>query len=140
MNLIWRTKMSKTFQQKRLLELAGLSESKPRPSKINLQESFGNAYIQSLILEEEEKEEEGNEEGTEEEADKEEDEGDIGEEGDPSLSDSELAKGLKDGAQAMADAVPSQSNEDFANIVNAVKDAAEDPQKIKKIADFIGKL
>tara|TARA_B100000424_G_C22840470_1_gene448512 strand:+ start:97 stop:495 length:399 start_codon:yes stop_codon:yes gene_type:complete len=132
--------MSKTFQQKRLLELAGLSESKPRPSKINLQESFGNAYIQSLILEEEEKEEEGNEEGTEEEADKEEDEGDIGEEGDPSLSDSELAKGLKDGAQAMADAVPSQSNEDFANIVNAVKDAAEDPQKIKKIADFIGKL
>ena len=132
--------MSKTFQQKRLLELAGLSESKPRPSKINLQESFGNAYIQSLILEEEEKEEEGNEEGTEEEADKEEDEGDIGEEGDPSLSDSELAKGLKDGAQAMADAVPAQSNEDFANIVNAVKDAAEDPQKIKKIADFIGKL
>ena len=116
--------MSKTFQQKRLLELAGLSESKPRPSKINLQESFGNAYIQSLILEEEEKEEEGNEEGTEEEADKEEDEGDIGEEGDP----------------AMADAVPAQSNEDFANIVNAVKDAAEDPQKIKKIADFIGKL
>lgn len=132
--------MSKTFQQKRLLELAGLSESKPRPSKINLQESFGNAYIQSLILEEEEKEEEGNEEGAEEEADKEEDEGDIGEEGDPSLSDSELAKGLKDGAQAMADAVPAQSNEDFANIVNAVKDAAEDPQKIKKIADFIGKL
>ena len=132
--------MSKTFQQKRLLELAGLSESKPRPSKINLQESFGNAYIQSLILEEEEKEEEGNEEGTEEEADKEEDEGDIGEEGDPSLSDSELAQGLKDGAQAMADAVPAQSNEDFANIVNAVKDAAEDPQKIKKIADFIGKL
>ena len=131
--------MSKTFQQKRLLELAGLSESKPRPSKINLQESFGNAYIQSLLLEEEEKEE-GNEEGTEEEADKEEDEGDIGEEGDPSLSDSELAQGLKDGAQAMADAVPSQSNEDFANIVNAVKDAAEDPQKIKKIADFIGKL
>ena len=131
--------MSKTFQQKRLLELAGLSESKPRPSKINLQESFGNAYIQSLLLEEEEKEE-GNEEATEEEADKEEDEGDIGEEGDPSLSDSELAKGLKDGAQAMADAVPSQSNEDFANIVNAVKDAAEDPQKIKKIADFIGKL
>ena len=40
----------------------------------------------------------------------------------------------------MADAVPAQSNEDFANIVNAVKDAAEDPQKIKKIADFIGKL
>ena len=134
--------MSKTFQQKRLLELAGLKDAKPRPSKINLQESYGNAYIQSLILEEEEKEE--NEEGSEKEEstgkEEEEDDGDIGEEGDPSLSDSDLAKGLKDGAAAMADAVPSKSNEDFANIVNAVKDAAEDPQKIKKIADFIGKL
>ncbi len=131
--------MSKIFQQKRLLELAGLSESNPKPSKINLQESYGNAFIQSLILEEEEKEEqEGEDKSSDEE--KEEDDGDIGEEGDPSLSDSELAKGLKDGAQAMADAVPAKSNEDFANIVNAVKDAAEDPQKIKKIADFIGKL
>ena len=133
--------MSKTFQQKRLLELAGLKDTKPRPSKINLQESYGNAYIQSLILEEEEKEEGEDAAEKEESTEKEEeDDGDIGEEGDPSLSDSELAKGLKDGAQAMADAVPAKSNEDFANIVNAVKDAAEDPQKIKKIADFIGKL
>tara|TARA_E500000331_G_scaffold358349_1_gene424565 strand:+ start:2788 stop:3186 length:399 start_codon:yes stop_codon:yes gene_type:complete len=132
--------MSKTFQQKRLLELAGLKDTKPRPSKINLQESYGNAYIQSLILEEEEKEEKEDGAEKEESTEKEEDDGDIGEEGDPSLSDSDLAKGLKDGAQAMADAVPSKSNEDFANIVNAVKDAAEDPQKIKKIADFIGKL
>lgn len=137
--------MSKTFDQKRLLELAGLKESKPRPSKINLQESFGNAFIQTLLLEEEEeKEEEEEVEETEEGSDKSEDEaeedGDIGDDEDPSLSDAELAKGLKDGAQAMADAVPSKSNEDFATIINNVKDAAEDPQKLKKIADYIGGL
>ena len=137
--------MSKTFDQKRLLELAGLKESKPRPSKINLQESFGNAFIQTLLLEEdEEKEEEEEVEETEEGSDKSEEEaeedGDIGDDEDPSLSDAELAKGLKDGAQAMADAVPSKSNEDFATIINNVKDAAEDPQKLNKIADYIGGL
>jgi len=145
--------MSKTFDQKRLLELAGLKESKPVPSKINLQETFGNAFIQTLLLEEEEKEEaeEKEEEGGDSETASdgkdndgdgetdEEDEGDLDSE-DPSLSDSELAKGLKDGAAAMADAVPSVSNEDFANIINNVKDAAEDPQKLKKIADYIGGL
>ena len=131
--------MSKTFDQKRLLELAGLKESKPRPSKINLQESFGNAFIQTLLLEEEEEVAETEEASgkTEEEA---EEDADLGDEEDPSLSDAELAKGLKDGAQAMADAVPSKSNEDFATIINSVKDTADDAQKLKKIADYIGSL
>jgi hypothetical protein len=144
--------MSKTFDQKRLLELAGLKESKPRPSKINLQESFGNAFIQTLLLEEEEEKEEQGEEKEEEDKSAEteegsgkteeeaEEDGDLGDEEDPSLSDAELAKGLKDGAQAMADAVPSKSNEDFATIINSVKDTADDAQKLKKIADYIGSL
>ena len=155
--------MSKKFDQKRSLELAGLKEPKPRPSKINLQESFGNAFIQTLLLEEDE-EKEGEEEvgegeeasdKTEEDPDKSEESGDApekseeeaeedGDIGDDeeniSLSDAELAKGLKDGAQAMADAVPSISNEDFATIINDVKDSADDAQKLKKIAKYIGSL
>ena len=74
------------------------------------------------------------------EVDGEEDESDVGDEEKATLSNSDLAKGLKSGAAAIADAIPNALNDEFADVMNSVKDMASDKQKLMKLIKYIDKI
>ena len=51
-----------------------------------------------------------------------------------------MTKGLKDGAKAIADAIPPALNDEFADVMNSVKDMASDKQKMVKLIKYIEKI
>ena len=124
-------------QIKRWNQLAGTQPVSDKSTPINnLQQQFGNAFVQEqlqlnedlakkLATKKEEKTEEDGELEGEEKA---------------TVSDSELKKNLKNSAGALADAVPAVMNDEFVEIINKVKDLSDDKAKIIKLIKFIDKL
>lgn len=152
---------------KRWNQLAGTDKILKEDSKSKLasQELYGNQHIKDLLNEEfhpdldedvdedlgaalADKAEEGGDEESDDkesgessgEGEEEEEDGDIGDEEKPTLSNSELKKGLKQGAADIADAVPPMLNDEFADVMNSVKDMTTDKQKLMKLIKYIDKI
>lgn len=134
---------------KRWNRLAGTEVTKNNPNQGRLveQDMYGNKFMKDLLqedlaaeLEAKGEEEEGKEPKGEEE-EEEEASGDLGDPEKSTLSNSALIKGLKDGAKDLANAVPNTLNDEFAEMLNSVKELAisGDKAKIRKVMDFIKK-
>ena len=131
---------------KRWNHLAGTEATEKNPSQGRLveQDMYGKKFMKDLLQEDlaselEDRDEEGKElEGEDEEEDT---SGDIGDPEKSTLSNSALVKGLKDGAKDLANAVPNTLNDEFAEMLNSVKELAisGDKAKIRKVMDFIKK-
>lgn len=118
---------------KRWNELAG-TNNKTRINEISDQNIYGNEFLKDLINEDLGKElKAAQEEGGAEDDD-------IGDSEKSTLSDSALAKGLKDKAAEIAKSIPAAQNDEFAEIMNSVKDIAADKIKLQKVIKFIEKL
>jgi len=124
-------------QLKRLNELAGTTAESVSEKRNNAQDLYGNAFIQEKINEDlgeklkQAQEEKGEGEGEESELNAEEK---------STVSDSALAKSLKTGAADLAKSIPSMMNDEFADIINAVKGIMTDKQKVNKLIKYIEKL
>ena len=136
---------------KRWNELAGTNENlnEGNESKIAAHDLFGNQFLKNLLKEDvdedlgdalADKKEDLEAAADKGEVDGEEDESDVGDEEKATLSNSELAKGLKSGATAIADAIPPALNDEFADVMNSVKDMATDKQKLMKLIKYIDKI
>ena len=64
----------------------------------------------------------------------------LGDDEKPTLSNSDLMKGLKDSAKAIAETIPPALNDEFADVMNSVKDMASDKQKLVKLIKYIEKI
>jgi hypothetical protein len=124
---------------KRWNRLAGTEVTKNNPNQGRLveQDMYGNKFMKDLLQEDlaAELEAKGEEEEEEEAS------GDLGDPEKSTLSNSALIKGLKDGAKDLASAVPNTLNDEFAEMLNSVKELAisGDKAKIRKVMDFIKK-
>jgi len=139
---------------KRWNQLAGTEKKLNEQKESQEQNLYGNQFIQEILKEEAEfhpdldedlgsaladkSSEEGEEEAEGEEG--EEDLSVIGDEEKATLSNSDLAMGLKQGAKAIAQAIPNTLNDEFADVMNSVKELAADKSKIKKLIRFIEKI
>jgi hypothetical protein len=127
-------------QIKRWNELAGTQEDviNENEQRLTDQDLYGNSFLQERLNEnlgeklKQAQEEKGEGEG--------EDESDLNDEDKATVSDSSLAKSLKTGAASLAKAIPSVMNDEFADIVNSVKDIMGDKQKVNKLLKYIEKL
>ena len=125
-------------QIKRWNELAGTQEDVINENEQRLadQDLYGNSFLQERLNENlGEKLKQAQEEKGEGE-----DESDLNDEDKATVSDSSLAKSLKTGAASLAKAIPSVMNDEFADIVNSVKDIMGDKQKVNKLLKYIEKL
>jgi len=125
-------------QIKRWNELAGTQEDVINENEQRLadQDLYGNSFLQERLNENlGEKLKQAQEEKGEGE-----DESDLNDEDKATVSDSSLAKSLKTGAASLAKAIPSVMNDEFADIVNSVKDIMDDKQKVNKLLKYIEKL
>ena len=136
---------------KRWNELAGTNENlnEGNESKIAAHDLFGNQFLKNLLKEDvdedlgdalADKKDELEDKAEKGEVDGEEDEGELGDEEKATLSNSDLTKGLKSGAKAIADAIPPALNDEFADVMNSVKDMATDKQKLMKLIKYIDKI
>lgn len=142
-------------------QLAGTNKviKEDSQQKLSSQELYGNQYIKDLLNEEfhpdldedvdedlgaalaDKAEEGGDKEATKSSGEgEEEEEGELGDDEKPTLSNSDLMKGLKDGAKAIADSIPPALNDEFADVMNSVKDMAADKQKLVKLINYIEKI
>ena len=147
---------------KRWNELAGTNKSvnESKEPRIAAHDLLGNQFIKGLLNEESgdfypdldetvdedlgdalaDKKDDLEASADKGEVDGEEDESDVGDEEKATLSNSDLAKGLKSGAAAIADAIPNALNDEFADVMNSVKDMASDKQKLMKLIKYIDKI
>ena len=147
---------------KRWNELAGTSKAvnESRQSRIVAHDLLGNQFLKGVLNEESgdfhpdldetvdedlgdalaDKKDDLEASADKGEVDGEEDESDVGDEEKATLSNSDLAKGLKSGAAAIADAIPNALNDEFADVMNSVKDMASDKQKLMKLIKYIDKI
>lgn len=144
---------------KRWNELAGTSKSvnESKEPRIAAHDLLGNQFLKDLLneesgnfypdLDEDVDEDLGDaladkaeESGGDKEAGEEDEDAELGDDEKPTLSNSELTKGLKDGAKAIADAIPPALNDEFADVMNSVKDMASDKQKMVKLIKYIEKI
>ena len=141
-------------------QLAGTNKviREDNQQKLSSQALYGNQYIKDLLKEEfhpdldedidedlgdalaDKAEEGGDKEGTESSSEEGEEEGELGDDEKPTLSNSELAKGLKQGAKAIAEEIPPALNDEFADVMNSVKNMASDKQKMVKLIKYIEKI
>ena len=140
-------------------ELAGTNKTvnETREPRIAAQDVFGNQFLKGLLneqggdfqpdLDENVDEDLGDaladkaeEEGGNISKDEEEEEAELGDDEKPTLSNSDLMKGLKQGAKAIADSIPPALNDEFADVMNSVKDMASDKQKMIKLIKYIEKI
>ena len=133
--------MKITETMKRWNQLAGtnsknLLENRRELRRLASQDSYGNKFLNDILKEDlsDELEEEGDQEK--------EDSSEIGDDSKATLSNSELVKGLKSGAKDLADKIPNALNDEFAQILNAVKElaASGDKVKLQKLIKYIEKL
>lgn len=123
-------------QLKRLNELAGTTAESVSKKRNASQDLYGNAFIQEQINEDlGEKLKQAQEEKGEGE-----EESELNAEEKSTVSDSALAKSLKTGAADLAKSIPSIMNDEFADIINAVKGIMTDKQKVNKLIKYIEKL
>ncbi len=123
-------------QLKRLNELAGTTAEPVSKKRNASQDLYGNAFIQEQINEDlGEKLKQAQEEKGEGE-----EESELNAEEKSTVSDSALAKSLKTGAADLAKSIPSIMNDEFADIINAVKGIMTDKQKVNKLIKYIEKL
>ena len=136
---------------KRWNELAGTNKnlSEGNESKIAAQDLFGNQFLKNLLKEDvdedlgdalADKKDDLEDKAEKGEVDGEEEEGELGDEEKSTLSNADLMKGLKSGAKAIADAIPPALNDEFADVMNSVKDMATDKQKLMKLIKYIDKI
>ena len=140
-------------------ELAGTNKTvnETREPRIAAQDVFGNQFLKGLLneqggdfqpdLDENVDEDLGDaladkaeEEGGNISKDEEEEDAELGDDEKPTLSNSDLMKGLKQGAKAIADSIPPALNDEFADVMNSVKDMASDKQKMIKLIKYIEKI
>ena len=140
-------------------ELAGTNKTvnETREPRIAAQDVFGNQFLKGLLneqggdfqpdLDENVDEDLGDaladkaeEEGGNISKDEEEEDAELGDDEKPTLSNSDLMKGLKQGAKAIADSIPPALNDEFADVMNSVKDMASDKQKMVKLIKYIEKI
>ncbi len=125
-------------QLKRWNELAGTHEDtiSEHGQRLADQDLYGNAFLQEQLNEDlgEKLKQAQEEKGEGEEG------SDLNDEEKATVSDSALAKSLKTGAASLAKSIPSMMNDEFADIVNAVKDIMGDKQKVNKLLKYIEKL
>ena len=131
-------------QIKRWNELAGTGTKQTNTAQSRLleQDLYGNKFMKGLLREDLADElKDGEETEDKEETEEENTSGDIGDPEKSTLSNSSLIKGLKDGAKNLANAVPNTLNDEFAEMLNSVKELAisGDKAKIRKVMDFIKK-
>lgn len=125
-------------QIKRWNQLAGTQPVSDKSTPINnLQQQFGNAFVQEQLQLNEDL---AKKLATKKEEKTEEEDGELEGEEKATVSDSELKKNLKNSAGALADAVPAVMNDEFVEIINKVKDLSDDKAKIIKLIKFIDKL
>ena len=141
---------------KRWNELAGTNDviKESKETRMAAHDLLGNQFLKSLLneqsgdfqpdLDENVDEDLGDalaskaeESGGDKEGDE---EAELGDDEKPTLSNSELVKGLKTGAAAIADAIPNSLNDEFADVMNSVKDMASDKQKMLKLIKYIEKI
>ena len=144
---------------KRWNELAGTNKSvnESKEPRIAAHDLLGNEFLKGLLneeagdfhpdLDENVDEDLGDaladkseEEGGDISKDEEEEEAELGDDEKPTLSNSDLMKGLKQGAKAIADSIPPALNDEFADVMNSVKDMASDKQKMIKLIKYIEKI
>jgi len=141
---------------KRWNELAGTNKSvnESKQPKIAAHDLLGNQFLKGLLNEEAgdfypDLDEDIDEDLGDALADKakesgkdpgEEDESELGDDEKPTLSNADLIKGLKQGAPDIADAIPNSLNDEFADVMNSVKDMASDKQKMIKLIKYIEKI
>lgn len=125
-------------------ELAGTTKTvnESKEPRIATQDLFGNQFLKERLNEDlgDALAAKSEEEGGDISKDEEEEEAELGDEEKPTLSNSELMKGLKTGAKAIADAIPPALNDEFADVMNSVKDMASDKQKMVKLIKYIEKI
>tara|TARA_A100001515_G_scaffold123876_2_gene107913 strand:- start:20 stop:472 length:453 start_codon:yes stop_codon:yes gene_type:complete len=144
---------------KRWNELAGTNKSvnESKEPRIAAHDLLGNEFLKGLLnedagefrpdLDENVDEDLGDaladkaeESGGDKEGGDEDEDAELGDDEKPTLSNSELVKGLKTGAAAIADAIPNSLNDEFADVMNSVKDMASDKQKMLKLIKYIEKI
>ena len=125
-------------QLKRWNELAGTHEDtiSEHGQRLADQDLYGNAFLQEQLNEDlgEKLKQAQEEKGEGEEG------SDLNDEEKATVSDSALAKSLKTGAASLAKSIPSMMNDEFADIVNSVKNIMGDKQAVNKLLKYIEKL
>ena len=133
-------------QVKRWNQLAGTDKNQSnenKPQGILEQNLYGNQFMNQLLNEDLGEElAKSTEEKEQGEDESKEDVSDLGDEEKATLSNSELIKGLKAGAKDLAGKIPNMLNDEFAEIVNSVKEimVSGDKAKVQKVIKYIEKL